>query len=152
MTQERSTFDSKLQEFRIWAMTLGRYSPSTVKRAVRRIRSFSRVMDLFNPNQEKLLNFFASEIEKGVKPHTINNQRKDLAAWFRFLNISIEMPKIREPPVPDPWIPSDEGNGLNECRLKAEQEKGDQPQEFHYCLPCILWRNQGRRTGADQCE
>ena len=55
---------------------------------MRRIKSFSKIMDVFNPNQEKL--------------HTINNQRKDLAGWFHFLNISIEMPKIREPPVPDP--------------------------------------------------
>ena len=88
MSQNQGTLDSKLQEFRIWAMTLVRYSPSTVKRAVRRIKSFSKIMDVFNPNQEKL--------------HTINNQRKDLAGWFHFLNISIEMPKIREPPVPDP--------------------------------------------------
>ena len=124
MTPNQGTLDSKLQEFRIWAMTLGRYSPSTVKRAVRRIRSFSRVMDLFNPNQEKLLNFFASEIEKGVKPHTINNQRKDLAAWFRFLNISIEMPKIREPPVPDPWIPSDdEAMALMNAASKLSRRK-----------------------------
>ncbi len=107
MKQVDQSLTSKIQEFRIWAMTLGRYAPSTVKRAVRRVRSFSSIIDLFNPDQEKLLNFFAAEIEKGVKPHTINNQRKDLAAWFRFLNIQVEMPKLKEPPVPDPWIPSD---------------------------------------------
>ena len=99
-------FQNKLQEYRIWAMTLGRYSPSTVKRALRRIKSFYHVIDLFNPDQAKILDFFASEIENGTKPHTINNQRKDLSSWFRFLGLEVELPKLREPPVPDPWIPS----------------------------------------------
>ena len=76
MKQVDQSLTSKIQEFRIWAMTLGRYAPSTVKRAVRRVRSFSSIIDLFNPDQEKLLNFFAAEIEKGVKPHTINNQKR----------------------------------------------------------------------------
>ena len=98
--------EKKLQEYRIWAMTMGRYSPSTVKRALRRIRSFSHLIDLFEPDQGKILDFFASEIENGTKPHTINNQRKDLSSWFRFLGIDIELPKLREPPIPDPWIPS----------------------------------------------
>lgn len=99
-------FQNKLQEYRIWAMTMGRYSPSTVKRALRRIRSFSRLIDLFNPDQGKILDFFASEIENRTKPHTINNQRKDLSSWFRFLGLDIELPKLKEPPVPDPWIPT----------------------------------------------
>ena len=108
MTSPRNDFEAKVQEFRIWAVTIGRYAPSTIKRAVRRIRSFSKVIDIFNPDQAKILDYFASQIENGTKPHTINNQRKDLAAWFRFLGIEMELPKIREPPVPDPWIPSNE--------------------------------------------
>ncbi|WP_162509499.1 hypothetical protein [Thermogymnomonas acidicola] len=61
--------ESKLQEYRLWALTMGgRYSPSTVQRAMRRIRELSRVLDIFNPSQAKIMDFFAKEIEKGVKP------------------------------------------------------------------------------------
>ena len=47
-------------------------------------------------------------MKRGLRPHTKNNQRKNLAEGLRFLNIKIEMPKLREPPVPDPWIPTDQ--------------------------------------------
>ena len=100
--------EKRLQEFRIWAMTLGGYSMSTVKRTVRRLRSFSQLLDIEHPDQEKILNFFARQIEKGVKSHSINNQRKDLEAWFRFIHIDMELPKLKEAPSPDPWIPTDE--------------------------------------------
>ena len=98
----------KLQEYRVWAMTVGRYSPSTVKRAMRRIRELSREFDVFNPSQEKILDFFAREVDHGTKPHTLNNQRKDLASWFKFSGIKMELPIFKEPPLPDPWIPTDE--------------------------------------------
>ena len=98
----------RLQEFRMWSLTMGNYSMSTVKRSLRRLKSFAQFLDIENPDQEKILDFFASEVEKGVKAHTINNQRKDLAAWFRFNHIDMELPKLKEAPSPDPWIPTDE--------------------------------------------
>jgi len=101
-------FESKLQEFTVWALTIGRYSESTVKRSVRRIRELSKKINVMNPSQKEILSFFAKMRERGTKPHTLNNMRKDLNAWFRFLNIKIELPKYKEPPSPDPWIPTDE--------------------------------------------
>jgi len=101
-------FESKLQEFTVWALTIGRYSESTVKRSVRRIRELSKKINIMNPSQKEILSFFAKMRERGTKPHTLNNMRKDLNAWFRFLNIKIELPKYKEPPSPDPWIPTDE--------------------------------------------
>lgn len=59
---EEKQMEKKIQEFRIWAMTIGRYSPSTVKRSLRRVRSFSRVIDIFDPDQAKILDYFAAEI------------------------------------------------------------------------------------------
>ncbi|MEM0159783.1 MAG: tyrosine-type recombinase/integrase, partial [Candidatus Micrarchaeaceae archaeon] len=100
--------EQKLLEFKIWALTLGRYHPSTVAKSVRTIKMFSRIMDVFHPDQKKILDYFASRITRGVKPHTLNNQRKDLHSWFRFLGVDVELPKLREPPSPDPWIPSNE--------------------------------------------
>ena len=44
----------------------------------------------------------------GMKPHTMNNQRKDLDAFFRFSGIKLELPAYPEPPPPDPRIPTDE--------------------------------------------
>lgn len=38
----------------------------------------------------------------------MNNQRKDLDAFFRFLGVKIELPVYPEPPLPDPRIPTDE--------------------------------------------
>ncbi len=98
----------KLEEYRIWALTLGRYSSSTVTRSVRRIRELSKAIDVLRPTQKQVLDFFAREAEKGMKPHTMNNQRKDLASWFRFLGIKIQLPVFKEPPLPDPWIPTDD--------------------------------------------
>ena len=100
--------EMKLQEFRVWALTLGGYHPSTVTKAVRTIKMFSKITDVFKPSQKKILDYFASRITRGVKPHTLNNQRKDLIAWFRFLGINMDLPKYREPPSPDPWIPTNE--------------------------------------------
>ncbi len=114
--------EKKLQEYRVWAMTVGRYSPSTVRRATRRIRELSRRLDLFDPSQGSILDFFASEVEHGKKPHTLNNQRKDIASWFRFLGITMQLPVFKEPPLPDPWIPTDE-----EVKriLSAAEKSGD---------------------------
>jgi integrase len=100
--------EAKLQEFRVWGLTLGGYHPSTIRKSVRTIRMFSRITDMFNPSQRKILDYFASRMMKGVKVHTLNNQRKDLIAWFRFLGIRMDLPKYREPPSPDPWIPTND--------------------------------------------
>lgn len=100
--------ETKLQEFRIWALTEGRYAMSTTARAVRRIRELSKKINVIEPKQEEILNFFAKEKMQGKKPHTLNNQRKDLEAWFRFLGKNIVLPKFKEPPTPEPQIPSDE--------------------------------------------
>ena len=100
--------ESKLQEYRVWALTLGGYHPSTVTKAVRTIKMFSRITDMYHPSQKRILDYFASRMTKGVKVHTLNNQRKDLVSWFRFLGIDMDLPKYREPPSPDPWIPTNE--------------------------------------------
>ncbi len=105
---DQEIFEQKLQEYRIWAITIGRYSESTVERSVRRIKELSKKINIFNPSQKEILNFFAKLKERGVKPHTMNNMRKDLQAWFRFLGIKIEIPKFKEPPIPEPWIPTDQ--------------------------------------------
>ena len=99
--------EARLQKYRVWATTNGNYSMSTVKRSLRRLRSFAQFLDIVNPDQEMILDFFSKEVEKGVKSHTINNQRKDLDAWFRFNRIEMELPRLKEAPSPDPWIPSD---------------------------------------------
>ena len=98
----------KLQEYRIWALTIGRYSSSTVSRSVRRIRELSKKIDVLPPVQKQVLDFFAKERDRGVKAHTMNNQRKDLSAWSRFLNVKLILPVYPEPPTPDPRIPTDE--------------------------------------------
>ncbi len=113
--------EGKLQEFEVWALTEGRYAQSTVQRAKRRIRELSKKIDVMNPKQSEILKFFASEKSRGVKPHTLNNQRKDLEAWFRFLGIRMDLPRFKEPPLPDPWIPSDE----EVLRILKASEYGD---------------------------
>ncbi len=100
--------EAKLEEYRVWALTLGHYSSSTVTRSARRIRELSRVIDVLHPKQKQVLDFFAKERTRGVKPHTMNNQRKDLDSFFRFLGVKMELPVYPEPPPPDPRIPTDE--------------------------------------------
>ena len=46
--------ESRLQEFRVWALTLGGYHPSTVTKAVRTIRMFSKMTDMFKPSQKMI--------------------------------------------------------------------------------------------------
>ena len=73
--------EAKLEEYRVWALTIGHYSSSTVTRSVRRIRELSKAIDVIHPTQKQVLDFFAMERMGGIKPHTMNNQRKDLDAF-----------------------------------------------------------------------
>ena len=100
--------EAKLEEYRVWALTIGHYSSSTVTRSVRRIRELSKAIDVIHPTQKQVLDFFARERMGGMKPHTMNNQRKDLDAFFRFSGVKLELPAYPEPPPPDPRIPTDE--------------------------------------------
>ncbi len=61
--------EAKLEEYRVWALTLGHYSSSTVTRSARRIRELSRVIDVLHPKQKQVLDFFAKERTRGVKLH-----------------------------------------------------------------------------------
>jgi integrase len=123
LKMENELFEQKLQEFRIWALTEGRYSESTVERSVRRIKELSKKINVLNPSQKEILNFYAKLKERGIKPHTMNNMRKDLMAWFRFLGIKIEIPKFKEPPIPEPWIPTDQ-EVLNILKASEWGDKG----------------------------
>ncbi|MGC8585793.1 MAG: hypothetical protein ACP5L4_06770, partial [Thermoplasmata archaeon] len=64
---ENELFEQKLQEFRIWALTEGRYSESTVERSVRRIKELSKKINVLNPSQKEILNFYAKLKERGIK-------------------------------------------------------------------------------------
>ena len=136
--------ESKLQEFRIWALTVGRYSPSTVQRMVRRVNEFSGSIDLLKPDQGKILDIFAREVQQGKKPHTLNNQRKDLAAWMRFLGINMKLPVFREPPLPDPWIPTD---GEVKRILSAAGKSGDRTSSSRNTIVVELLFFGGIRIG-----
>ena len=99
--------DSKLREFRVWALTMGRYAPTSVKRAIRRIKNFSRIMNVMEPDIDAVLEYFAAQVQNGKKPQSLNRQRIDILAWCRFLSKELYFPRLKEPPCPDPWVPKD---------------------------------------------
>ncbi len=107
MIEQKDDLNLKLQEFRIWALTIGKYAPSTVQRAIRRIKQLSKVFNVLAPDQDKIMDYIARMIEKGAKAHSLNNQMKDLRAWLNFLNIDIKTPRLKEPESSDPWVPTD---------------------------------------------
>ncbi|WMT51831.1 MAG: tyrosine-type recombinase/integrase [Ferroplasma sp.] len=100
--------ENKLLEYEQWALTLGGYSPSTTERAIRRMRFMSKKINVLNPDQREILKFFSREVKNGKKASALNDTAKDLRSWFRFLHIDVQVPHFKEPPAPEPFIPSDE--------------------------------------------
>ena len=99
--------EEKLIEYEQWALTLGGYSPSTTERAVRRVRYMSKKINVLVPDQREILKFFSQQVKNGQKASALNDTAKDLRSWFRFLRIAVQIPHFKEPPAPEPFIPTD---------------------------------------------
>ena len=100
--------ESKLLEYEQWALTLGGYSLSTTERAIRRVRFMSKKINVLEPDQKEIMKYFSREVKNGKKASALNDTAKDLRSWFRFLHIDVQVPHFKEPPTPEPFIPTDE--------------------------------------------
>ena len=107
MNSDLLELEQKLLEYEEWALTLGRYSLSTTELAVRRVKYMSRKINVLNPNQREILKYFSNAVKNGMKASALNDTGKDLRSWFRFLQKTVEIPHFREPPAPEPFIPTD---------------------------------------------
>ena len=73
MTEDLET---KLQEFRVWALTVGRYSPSTVQRMVRRVNYFIL-------NSEKIREFSSKTVRTNQDNASLVYENLPAEAWAR---------------------------------------------------------------------
>ena len=108
MTEGMDALNEQLKKFRIWALTQGRYAPSTTERMGRRIASLSKAFDMLELDEDAVLVYFAKRRENGAKTQTLNSDRKAVVAWARYRNFALNLPRFREAPSPDPWIPTDD--------------------------------------------
>ena len=101
-------FESKLQEYRLWAVGSGKYAFSTVERRVRRIKYLSKYFDIWKPDLNSIYNFVIEQQKSGKKRKSITEDMICLESWFRFLGADISLPRLKKEPSPEPRIPTDE--------------------------------------------
>ena len=99
--------ESKLTDYEEWALTFGGYAPSTTERAIRRVRYMARKINVMEPDQREIMRYFSKAVKNGMKASALNDTAKDLRSWFRFLGKSVTVPHFKEPPAPEPFIPTD---------------------------------------------
>ncbi|MBX8638556.1 MAG: site-specific integrase, partial [Thermoplasmata archaeon] len=100
--------NEEMANFRTWAVGTGKYSLTTSVRMTRTVRSLYRKLDLDNPSTEALWAYVERQLKKGRRDGTINNQMKDIAAWFRFKGIKLQVPSLRQRRSKEPWVPKDD--------------------------------------------
>ena len=108
-----SELNNKLEEFKIVAVTQGIagkvYSPSTVDRAARRVKSLTNYLDVLNPSQNDLNAYFNRRRNMRLSRNTLVAESKDLKVWFNgFLGLNVIVAKFKTPPPKDEWIPTDD--------------------------------------------
>ncbi|MHB1708472.1 MAG: tyrosine-type recombinase/integrase [Thermoplasmataceae archaeon] len=103
--------EKKLLEYRAWARTYGGYhATSTIPKQVRTIRRYGEICNMLDPlnSNEIVLDELVRESERGVKPQSLNHIEYDLEAWSRFLGHTIHLPRFKQSPSAEPWIPTDD--------------------------------------------
>ena len=100
--------NEEMANFRTWAVGTGKYSLTTSVRMTRTVRSLYRKLDLDKPSTEALWAYVERQLKKGRRDGTINNQMKDIAAWFRFKGIKLQVPSLRQRRNKEPWVPKDD--------------------------------------------
>jgi len=121
--------EKTLFEFRKWAVAYGGYSEVTAKKDVRNVRRISKDIDVMNISEKMLYDFVDIELKRGKGPGAINSEMRFMIAWKKFRGIDMKVPRLRKPPSPDPWFPTDD-----EVRtiLKSIERTED---------PSTLWRD-----------
>jgi len=100
--------EKTLFEFRKWAVAYGGYSEVTAKKDARNIRRISRDIDVMNISEKMLYDFVDLELKRGKGPGAINSEMRSMIAWKKFRGLDIKVPRLRKPPSPDPWFPTDD--------------------------------------------
>jgi len=121
--------EKTLFEFRKSAVAYSGYSEVTAKKDVRNIRRISRDIDVMNISEKMLYDFVDLEPKRGNGPGAINSGMRSMIAWEKFRGLNIKILRLRKPPSPDPWFPTDD-----EIRtiLKSVERVED---------PSALWRD-----------
>ena len=93
--------------FRSWAVGSGKYSIATAKRMAGRVRRLSAILDVFTPRVEEYWKWVEHELSRGKKEKSVANDICDLAAWFAFKGIQMQLPRLRQRRAPEPWVPDE---------------------------------------------
>ena len=100
--------ETRLLEYRQWTRTYGGYhSSSTVPQQVRTIRRFEELCNMLDPksSSDVIPDEIVRESERGVKPQSLNHIEYDIEAWSRFLGTTVHLPRFRQSPMTESWIP-----------------------------------------------
>ena len=100
-------FEYNLNEFYMERVGKGD-SLMTAERRVRRIKWFSKQIDIFNPDVRKLYIYIEARQRSGIKKKTIRIEMIDLEHWFAFIGKPVRTPRLKKEPSPDPFVPTPE--------------------------------------------
>ena len=100
--------ETKLKEYKRWAVGSGKYAFSTVERRERRIKYLSRHFDVWEPDLNSIYNFVIEQQKAGKKRKSITEDMICLESWFKFLGKETSLPRLKKEPSPEPRIPTDE--------------------------------------------
>jgi site-specific recombinase XerD len=87
-------------------MGSGKYAFSTVERRQRRIKYFSRHIDIREPDLNQIYNFVIEQQKSGKKRKSITEDMICLESWFKFLGKEVSLPRLKKEP-PEPKILTD---------------------------------------------
>ena len=106
--------EARLKEFKDWSRKWGTakgtaFGPGSVPKQVRVVRRFSKIVDVFEMDRDKIMDELIREQDRGIKNQTLNHVIYDLEAWSRFLGKDIRFPRFPEPKGRrNIWLPSNE--------------------------------------------
>ncbi len=93
MEVDEATWD----KFKRHARARQQLAPLTVASTIRKLRYLERHgIDLINFDEDKVYDFFASRLDDGTEPSTLNNYIKALNRWCRFMGLDIKFKEYRE--------------------------------------------------------
>ena len=104
-----SEFERDLGLFANWNVGTGRTtSEKTIDRRVRRIKHFTKIIDVYDPDLLKIHQYCRDELKRGKSQNTLRLEMQDLKHWCEYKGIDIELPRFKKRPNPPPFVPSDE--------------------------------------------
>ena len=95
------------QAYEDWLIGSGTYQPTTARAAVRSMIFLARVLDVDHCTQDEIMHFVRSQVQKGRRNKTIENQLQALRYYRIFRKSPIEAIRLRKQKSRESWVPSD---------------------------------------------